>query len=875
MGKKEKYLIALAGLFHDIGKFYQRAKPKKDNIPAKFYSLLKKENYEQEFRYQHAAYSLIALESELKEGLSSVFSEEDLEIIKKGVYHHKPKDELEHLIQKADWVSSSERNDIKTEFFTDVLDEDIDREKFIQFATQNIRLRSVFENVDIGKKYQKKNYSYKISPLNLSKDIFPIDLEEAYIEVINGESIDKILGSYSKQWKEFVKTFNEKLKDSGLTFEKSPEKVFSLIYHIFYKYLWCIPASTYDYENYSRHYPDISLFDHSRVLSAIACCFYDFNKSVFTQGSKDEFKSELRNKKIFLHIKGDISGIQRFIYNVYEGKGGVAKTLRGRSFYVALLPEILSRYILNELEYPISNLLYSGGGIFEILVANTRENKEKLEKIKNEINQFLATEFEADLGLSLGTYEYSPVDMMESYDDVLRKLNENLDNAKKEKFEKLIDSGEIFNLLNIRARKLDEEGKNKKKCPVCQTYLIDESLTDEKEICNICDMFRNIGYHLPKTQSLIFSTDSLLKDKVHKNDKDKVITFSKFGAVYLLTDENYTDISILYKSPKTTEILDINNTSFENRYITGFKFMGKTVPRAKETLPKEETGEEEDIEKGQIVPFTVLAKHSDGDKRIGILRMDVDNLGKIFTDGLKKTKISISRIATLSRSLDLFFAGYLNKICDKLSSKYKEKNGKFDIDNFFYVLYSGGDDVFVVAPWDKGIDFAQVLQQEFEEYTCNNPNITISAGYLQTKPKFPIRVGADLAGEAEDIAKDKGKNRACVLGDVLLWSEIRDTKNVSEEWTKEIENGNLQRGFIYAVHMLKEQFLRDTQEKEKLVFPYKKKENPMFYPYIQYYIARNIKDNELKQKLAKFLLEKENFNKLTFIVNYVALKTRK
>jgi len=858
--KKVKYLIALAGLFHDMGKFYQRATNIKTSDEEK-----------REFGYAHAVLSAKVIKKELYEGLNTVFSKEEIDQIIQGSYHHKPRSEIEFLIQKADWVSSSERAREENIFNLELLPEG-KRKDLEDFAKSNPRLRSIFENIRLDKKTEPKNYFYKISPLNLSNNIFPYSLEKAYTDIeFQGKKDEDLLGSYSKHWKEFQKEFNQKLKHSALRFNDQPEKVFSLIYHLFYKYLWCIPASTYDRENYSNHYPDISLFDHSRVLSAVACCFIDFNRNGFTQKSIEEFKKEFKNKKVFLHIKADISGIQKFIYNVYQGKGGVAKILRGRSFYVALLPEVLSRYILNELEYPISNLLYSGGGIFEILVANTEQNKNKLEKIKKQINQFLATEFEADLGLSIGIYEYSPVEMMEDYESVLRNLNENLDNAKKEKFEKLIDSGEIFELLNEKSNQIKG---NKKKCPVCQTYLINENLTEEKEICDACNMFKNIGQNLPRTETLVFAK-SKTKNFI---DDNKVIEFKNFGIVYLFTktdkEKKEKDLKQIFYDKETLEVLDINNTNF-GVYTTGFKFMGKIVPEAIKPIPPEESGENETIEKNQIAPFTYLAKYSDGDKRIGIVRMDVDNLGRLFSEGLSN-KISISRIATLSRSLDLFFAGYLNTICDSLSNNYKNNYPDPKINNLFYILYSGGDDVFLVAPWDKAIDIARKIQENFTEYTCNNPNITISAGYLQTKPKFPIRVSADLAGESEDIAKESGKNRICVLGDVLEWNQLEEARKIAEEWVENIKSkdNKLQRGFIYAVHRLKEQFLKDDKNKNKLVFLYKKEENLMFYPYAHYYISRNIKDFSLKEKIANFLLKRENFNKLTFVVNYASLKTR-
>ncbi|WP_457626626.1 type III-A CRISPR-associated protein Cas10/Csm1 [Persephonella sp.] len=858
--KKKKYLIALSGLFHDIGKFYQRATNIRTSSEDK-----------SKFGRAHAVLSFKVLKEDLYDGLKSVFKEEEIEIIVEGTYHHKPSNEIQYLLQKADWVSSSERDDIKTEYYTEFIKE-VDKEEFIKFAEKNPRLRSVFESLNIGKDYKKKNYFYKISPLSLNNNIFPKDLEKAYTDIFyETQKKEDILGSYSAHWELFKNEFDEKLKGINLRFNESPEKVFSTIYHILYKYLWCIPSSTYDQENYSRHYPDISLFDHSRVLSAVACCFYDFNSSVFTQRTPSEFKEELRPAKVFLHIKGDISGIQKFIYNVHSGKGGVAKILRGRSFYVALLPEVISRYILNELGYPISNLLYSGGGIFEILVANTEENLKKIEKIQKKINEFLSSEFEADLGLSLGYYQYSPIQMMENYKDVLRNLNKSLDNAKKEKFEKLIDNGEILELLNKRTKQIKG---NKKKCPVCQTYLIDERLEDEEEICDVCETFKEIGHYLPRTKTIVFSK-SRTRNFV---DSKRVIDFQDFGIVYLLDKEKHSDLQPIFYDKETTEILDINNTSFENKYITGFKFMGKVVPEVIDRLLPEESGEDEIIDEEQIAPFTYLSKYSDGDERIGIVRMDVDDLGKLFSYGFGD-RISISRIATLSRSLDLFFAGYLNKICNELSvkykEKYKEKNKEIKINNFFYILYSGGDDLFLVAPWDKAIDVAEKIQTDFEKYTCYNPNITISAGYIQTKPKFPIRVGADLSGEAEKIAKSSKKNRICILGDVLKWDEIEKIKCIAKKWAKDIENKKLQRGFIYAVNRLKEQFLKDENKKGRLIFPYRNEENPMFYPYAQYYIARNINDDDLRKEIANFLLEKENFKKLTFLINYTALKTRK
>lgn len=65
--------------------------------------------------------------------------------------------------------------------------------------------------------------------------------------------------------------------------------------------------------------------------------------------------------------------------------------------------------------------------------------------------------------------------------------------------------------------------------------------------------------------------------------------------------------------------------------------------------------------------FEELADSSEGIKRIGVLRADVDNLGQTFVSGFENTEnnnryVTISRTATLSRQLSLFFKLHINQI---------------------------------------------------------------------------------------------------------------------------------------------------------------------------------------------------------------------
>jgi CRISPR-associated protein Csm1 len=169
------------------------------------------------------------------------------------------------------------------------------------------------------------------------------------------------------------------------------------------------------------------------------------------------------------------------------------------------------------------------------------------------------------------------------------------------------------------------------------------------------------------------------------------------------------------------------------------------------------------LQNEQILDFDGLADQSRGIERLGILRMDVDNLGKIFSLGIPDA--TISRIATVSSLMQLFFEGWVHRVAEEFPNK-------------IYAIYSGGDDLFFVGAWDAVVECAWKIQEDFRKFT-GNERVTLSAGIAVVDKKFPLYQAARNAGAALERAKARdGKNSISFLGKELSWSEFARAKEL-------------------------------------------------------------------------------------------------
>lgn len=759
--------LAVGGLLHDIGKLIDRSGEGKAE-----------EEEKRRFGYSHAVYSY----KFLKELLEGKVSKEVEELILSGSYHHRPEPgNLYHLAQQiADHCASSERSKR----------EDEGSAVYGSQSREEKRLKSILALVSLKGYCQSglDQYEYQLKPLDLKKEtLFPVEITEE----------KKAKGR--QEYKELFENLKRQLQKLDF---REPEKTLIKLYYLLYKYLWCVPASTYDKERGTKHYADISLFDHLRVVSALVSGLWtDYNIQRLKDG---------QDAVEFLLVEGDITGIQRFLYHLSNTKG-VGKRLRGKSFFLSVLPVILGRFFLRELGYPMVNLLYAGGGKFQFLIGYEEGVEQKLDELQRKVDEVLVKEFGGHLGVVLGWRRFTGKEL--GVNELGEKIHELYEETGRKKFQKFSAVLENFDRLVNYLGPDDYE-----MCPSCQASLKPEG----EEFCKWCELFQEVGEKIPRAEYVVFSPE--------------------MGDLYL---EGIGGVSVYskgqfpYTLPEDTLLL-LNRTDFEDK-ADGFFFLANTVPTQEK--------------KGKILVKDfeeMLEEEEEGYKLLAFVKMDVDNLGLIFSQGLKED-YSISRVATLSRSLDLFFSGYINTLLQK--EEFKNK---------VYVVYSGGDDLFFCAPWEIALKVAKEIEKDFTEYTCYNKCFTLSAGVFFQKPTYPIRFGADEAEEEKDFAK-VNKNSISFWGYPLSWEQFKDALDRLNTFMEEFDAKD-HRTLLYRIYTLLRAYKKDG------------KVSLRFYPMFYYQLHRNIKKGDEQRALEELILDPKNDYNIRddaeFLLKLVLMKTR-
>jgi CRISPR-associated protein Csm1 len=195
----------------------------------------------------------------------------------------------------------------------------------------------------------------------------------------------------------------------------------------------------------------------------------------------------------------------------------------------------------------------------------------------------------------------------------------------------------------------------------------------------------------------------------------------------------------------------------------------------------------------------------------------VDGLGKVFTEFGKDTP---TRYIAASHTMSLFFDGYVSQLCQAFENEY----GRSDS---LYIIYGGGDDLFIVGEWDLLPHLAQKIHDDFAVFTQERHSI--SAAIVLIQADDPFHRAAAEAGAALDAAKGVSpeKNRLYFLGEAFTWRDGGQWQIVVQEQkrlldiSKKIDRPQAITRHLTALYNTWARDLRHRQHPDKLYYgPY-------------------------------------------------------
>ena len=486
------------------------------------------------------------------------------------------------------------------------------------------------------------------------------------------------------------------------------EDYFDSVLNVLEATLSFIPSSTN-----RKEVADISLYDHMKVTAGFASCIYQF----LSAHNRTDYRQELfkhadsfYREKAFVLASFDLSGIQEFIYTITSS--GAHKQLRSRSFYLDMISEWIVDSLLSTCSLTRANIMYAGGGHAYFILPNTLETKENLNKIEAAFNAFFLDRFSTKLFVAFGATDFAANEVMQgntlaTYRAIFRRVSKEISEKKVQRY-----TPDVLIQMNHGGKKIGRE------CTVCHTV---DRLLDGENKCQLCDALERFSRDIQREaffevteepNGLPIGPEAYL----HKTSEEAIKKQQTLGRIYS-KNNFYTGLN------QGVHLWVADYSGNRNNEFSSY---------AEREWSKDTNGK----------PL--------GIKRIGVMRCDVDDLGYGFMAGFSHQSDGIyntfSRTAAFSRSMSLFFKLYINQ---------------FAKDKHLTIVYSGGDDVFVLGAWDDVLIFGMELRQNFIRWT--NGKLTLSAGIGQFADKTPINIMARLTGDLEDAAKANGKDSICLF----------------------------------------------------------------------------------------------------------------
>jgi len=683
---------------------------------------------------------------------------------------------LQQIVAVADWLTSGMDID---EF------DKSEGEKISIQSYKKTRLLPLFEQLRKPgmNDFESFSYVYPLKPLS-PVSIFPEekskiqknDTKKEYRKLFDGFTHD-------------LKMLRHKNKNLALWFEHFESLIMV--------YTSAIPA-----ERVGTGVPDVSLYDHCRLTSAFATAIYLYHKE--TESLDAESIKNGENQK-FLMISGNFYGIQDFIFADYgDTRKYRSKLLRGRSFYLSLLSELAADLLCKRIGLPSVSVILNAAGKFTILAQNTDNALLAIKKTKQDINEWLMdiSFGEISIGFSHVAAGYKDFST-EKFMDLWEKMGTCMEENKFSKIDLDRHGGAIAGYL--------DQFNNQLKHPMCSLCGKRPSVpetdytlpTDQTgPVCRLCRDHVFIGTQLVKNGRIIIAS----KDAKISGNKNQLIepVFGQYQLLFSSSDAKdpldskqifkYWDISLYQDNAPSQDV----SKKIINSYVPVFdkedRKKYQSLLAAKSKAKQDEMIEEihpENPKTFNHIAVNALDKNEAGNlsgvEALGALKADVDYLGMLMGCGLERQKYTISRLAALSRQLNYYFALYLPHLF--MTDKRFEN---------IYTVFAGGDDLFLIGPWNRIYELSLILHKTFSNYVCRNPNIHFSAGISLYKAHTPLNNIANSAEAA--LEKSKGRNRLTMFSQTATWDEVKKLENIREKFETWLQNQWLTKSMLHRLN---------------------------------------------------------------------------
>lgn len=790
--------IALSAFLHDIGKLADRDTL---DIPQDYidrHAGVYLPVYKGEYSHYHAVYTSAFIEQAAQylpdQCNQPVWGEGD-PFINLAAGHHNPDTPMQWIVAVADRIASGWERDTL---------EKVGESPIHWRDYKKTRMFGIFEQLMVERTEGEEaiehfSYHYPLEPVSPGA-IFPI----------KKGTIDLREKDPAAEYRALFAGFFEGLK--GLRHRKeNPVLWFEHLDSLMMRYTSSVPSA-----RAGNVLPDVSLYDHSRITAGFAEALYLFHRDRGTL-SVEAIKGYDEPK--FLIISGDFYGIQEFIFSGYgDTRKHRSKLLRGRSLAVSLMTELAADMICKEIGLGFISVVINAAGRFSILAPNTEKAIAGLEIAARKMNDWLVRVSYGEMSIGISSVDASPNDFVEGrFVALWDRIGEAVAEKKYTRIDLDDHGGPVKYYLDDFVSTLSHA-----LCPICgkrpsSPSAENSSFTGGKgySSCRLCRDHIFLGTNLVKRDRLAVTTS----DASIRGEDSKLLEplLDAYQVAFLEGD--------LHDMAREGSLLKLWNLGGEGngvtaKYIKGYaptygpederdeRFLAgaKTERRKMERIVQVEPGEPMTL--GHIACKAL----SDPDEKgrcfgleaLGVLKADVDHMGKLMACGLGETRLTFSRLATLSRQLNWFFALYLPDLLMR-DPRFHE----------VYTVFAGGDDLFLIGPWNRMIEFAVLLQERFSEYVCRNPEIHYSAGIALVKPMTPIDVMAQRAEEAIEASKSKGRNRITLFSQTVTWDEMNELLAIKETLTNWLSSGWINQAMLHRLNTLISMAGEETRLKGK------------------------------------------------------------